>query len=64
MKQSNGGGYRKCNYKSPELLTGIAVELKTKAVRGSDKWLGESYLNVEASDGVASIRKEVVEIAA
>jgi hypothetical protein len=46
------------------LLTGIAVELKTKAVRGSDEWVGESYLNIEASNSIASIGKKVVEIAA
>lgn len=46
------------------MLTGITVELKAKAVRGRDKWLGESNLNVEASDSIATIRKEVVEIAA
>ena len=46
------------------MLTGITVELKAKAVRGRDKWLSESNLNVEASDSIATIRKKVVEIAA
>ena len=45
-------------------LTGIAVELKAEAVRGSDEWLGKSNLNVEAGDSIATIGKKIVEIAA
>lgn len=47
-----------------ESLTGITVELKAKAVGGGDEWLGESDFDVEASNSITSIRKEVVEVAA
>lgn len=55
-----------CLYKSKGSgsLTGITVELETEAVLGRDQRLSEGDFNVEASNGVTSIRKEVVEVAA
>lgn len=61
---SRNGGMQGSARTKAQLLTGITVELKAKAVRGRDKWLSESNLNVEASDSIATIRKKVVEIAA
>jgi hypothetical protein len=50
--------------KGSEALTGITVELETKTVLGGDQRLGKGDFNVEASDSITSIRKEVVEVAA